>query len=266
MRRFVAGLSLLMCLGASPAWAADTPRDALSRARVLYNQGQFEAAVAAAEEARRTPDLANAADLIAARAYLERYRVSATSDDLVSARDRLRRIDPLRFTTGERLEFVIGLGEALYFDEASGASVVVFESVLAGPHALPPDARERVLDWWASALDRAAHPRPDIERQGLYQRIRDRMAIELAARPGNSVASYWASAAARGQGDLQAAWDAAQAGWVRASMAADHGVALRGDLDRLVERAIVPERSRILALPPETLTAEWERFKEKWTK
>jgi hypothetical protein len=26
----------------------------------------------------------------------------------------------------------------------------------------------------------------------------------------------------------------------------------------------VPERSRILAQPPETLIAEWEAFKEKW--
>ena len=78
-------------------------------------------------------------------------------------------------------------------------------------------------------------------------------------------ALYWLSAAARGQGDLQAAWDAAQAGWVRASLSPTRGPALRNDLDRLMHRAIVPERSRILAQPPETLIAEWEQFKEKWS-
>lgn len=265
MRRVLVGLSVLIWQCASPAQAAD-PREALARARVLYNQGQFDAAVTAAEEARTAPDLASAADLIAARAELERHRASAAPDDLVRARERLGRIDPRRFTPVERLEFVVGLGQALYFDGSTGASAVVFESVLSGPHALPPEARERVLDWWANALDRDAHPRPDIERQGVYQRIRDRMASELAARPGNSVASYWVSAAARGQGDLQAAWDAAQAAWVNASLSTDSGVALRADLDLLMERAIIPERSRMLALPPDTLTEEWRRFKEKWTK
>jgi hypothetical protein len=92
------------------------------------------------------------------------------------------------------------------------------------------------------------------------------MTQELASNPASSTAAYWVAAAARGQGNLQAAWDAVQAGWVRAPLAPDRGAALRGDLDRLVQRVIVPERARILAQPPETLLAEWERFKEKWNK
>jgi len=92
------------------------------------------------------------------------------------------------------------------------------------------------------------------------------MTTELAGNPGSSTAAYWAAAAARGQGNLQAAWDAVQAGWVRASLASDHGAALRGDLDLLVQRVLIPERARILAQPPETLQAEWEKFKEKWAK
>ena len=92
------------------------------------------------------------------------------------------------------------------------------------------------------------------------------MEAELVARPGSAAAAYWVSAAARGQGDLQAAWDAAQAGWVRASMAPDRGTSLRADLDRLVLRGIVPERAKALAQPPDTLRQEWERFKERWTK
>ena len=92
------------------------------------------------------------------------------------------------------------------------------------------------------------------------------MTEELALNPGSAAAAYWLAAAARGQGDLQAAWYAAQAGWVRAVLAPDGGTVLRADLDRLMNRAIVPERSRIVAQSPESLLAEWEKFKETWQK
>jgi hypothetical protein len=256
----------LCLLIATAAFAAD-PRDPVARARHLYNQRQFEAAVAASDEARLNPDRADAADLIAARAYLERYRDSASSDDLTSARDRLRRVNPARFSPRERLEFIVGLGETLYLDGAPGAAAALFDSVLmSGGGDLLPEERERVLDWWASALDRDVRPRPDLDRQPVYQRIRDRMADELAQNPASATAAYWASAAARGQGDLQAAWDAAQAAWVRAPMTSDRGAELREDVDRLVERAIVPERARVLAQPPDVLRMEWERFKERWSR
>src|ERR671939_692890 len=90
----LAGLAVLVLMAGPGASAADDP---LSRARVLYNQKQFEAAVNAAEQARLMPARADAADLVAARAYLERYRQSAASDDLTNARERLRRLDPQRF-------------------------------------------------------------------------------------------------------------------------------------------------------------------------
>src|SRR6185295_6357192 len=161
---------------------------------------------------------------------------------------------------------VVGLGETLFLESAFGAAAVVFASVLQSRDVLTGEARERVLDWWASASDREARPRSDIDRQGLYQRIRTRMEEEIATHPGSGTAAYWLSAAARAQGDLQAAWDAAQAGWVRASLISDHGAALRADLDRLVVQAIVPDRAKITAQPPDTLRAEWERFKERWNK
>jgi hypothetical protein len=248
---------------ASAALAADS-RDPLERARTLYNERQFEAAVSAADEARKLPQQANGADLIAARAYLERFRQSSSSEDLVRARERLRTINPEKFSLRERIEFIVGLGEALYFEGSSGAAAAVFESVLSGGD-LSNDARERVLDWWASALDQDARPRPDIERQSVYQHVRDRMALELAANPASGVAPYWTAAAARGQGDLQAAWDAAQAAWVRAPLTRDRGITLRQDLDVLVEKAIIPERARILARPPDSLMVEWEAFKAMWT-
>jgi len=260
MRRAATVLALVAAT-ARPSFADDL----LARARSLYNQKEFEAAVTAAEQARLTPAHADAADLVAARAYLERYRASATSDDLTNARDRLRRIDPQRFQPRERMEYVVGLGEALYFDNAYGAAATVFDSVLQSKDQTTADARERVLDWWASSLDREAKPRPDMDRQGVYQRIRSRMEEELAARPASGTAAYWLAAAARAQGDHQAAWDSAQAGWVRSALAGgERGAALRADLDRLVLRAIVPDRAKATAQSPESLRAEWERFKESW--
>ena len=142
MGRVVTILALLAA-ASRPAFADDP----LARARSLYNQKQFEAAVTADEQARATPAHADAADLVAARAYLERYRASQTSDDLTNARDRLRRIDPQRFQPRERMEYVVGLGEALYFDGAYGAAATVFDSVLQSHDQTSADARERVLDW-----------------------------------------------------------------------------------------------------------------------
>jgi hypothetical protein len=255
----------LLLLGAVaaavPARAADDP---LARARALYNQKQYEAAVTAAEQARLVPARADAADLVAARAYLERFRLSATSDDLTNARDRLRRIDPQRLPSRERTEYIVGLGETLFFDGVPGAAAEVFDSVLQSRDLLAGDARDRVLDWWASALDREARPRSDIDRQPIYQRIRARMEDELATHPGSATAPYWLAAAARAQGDMQAAWNAAQAAWVRAPLTGDRGVALREDLDQLVLRAIVPERAKAIAQPPDSLRALWEQFKERW--
>jgi hypothetical protein len=253
--------TVLLTLAAVPVRGADDP---LARARLLYNQGQYLEAVAAAEQARLSPARADVADLIAARAYLERFRESTATDDLTNARDRLRRLNTQRFGPRERAEYVIGLGETLFFDGAFGAAANVFDSVLKSRDLLVGDARERLLDWWATAVDREARPRSDIERQGIYQRIRARMEEELATHPASGASAYWLAAAARTQGDVQGAWDAAEAGWVRAPLAADRGEALRADLDRLVLRAIIPDRAKVTAQSPDSLRTEWERFKERW--
>jgi hypothetical protein len=255
------GVFVLSWLIVSPALAADDP---LTRARLLYNQRQFEEAVKAAEQARLLPAHADLADLVAARAYLERFRQSAASDDLANARDRLGRLDPAMFPPRERAEYIVGLGEALFFDESFGAAAAVFDSVLLSGESMSSEARERVLDWWATSVDREAKPRPDIDRHEIYQRIRARMRDEIASRPGNGTAVYWLAASAQAQGDQQAAWDAAQAGWVRAPLTGDRGAALRADLDRLVVMAIVPDRARVLGQPADSLRAQWEQFKDRW--
>src|SRR5581483_2030892 len=255
MGRLVGRLACVAYLAAlaRPAAAADDP---LARARQLYNDQQYEAAVNAAEQARLSP----------ARADLERYRSSEASDDLTNARIRLRRLDPAKFEPRERVEYLVGLGEALYCDGAFGAAADVFDSVLRGTDVIATDQRERVLDWWADALDHDARPRPDIDRQAVYRRVRARMDEELAMRPGNSAAAYWHAAAARAEGDLQAAWDASEAAWVRSPLASDGGARLRGDIDTLMQRGIIPERAKLTGVPPQRLQADWDQFKDRWQK
>jgi hypothetical protein len=257
----VFAFSWLILMRSAIALAADDP---LARARALYNERQFEAAVSAAEQARLQPSRVNAADLVAARAYLERYRTSQASVDLTNARERLRRLNPSGFSSRERTEYIVGLGETLYFDGSYGAAAAVFDSIMQGRHDLATDARDRVLDWWASAIERDAKPRTEAERQTAYQRIRARMEAELAAHADSGLAAYWLAAAARGQGDAQAAWDAAQAAWVRAPLAGERASTLRADLDLLVVRGLVPDRAKATGQPADAVRLQWEQFKERW--
>lgn len=266
MVRLAVLLALLAGAGVPVAAADDRTTADLARARQLYNMRDFAGAVTAATAARKAPERADSADLIAARALLERFRESASPADLTSARERLRSLAPERLGDRERLEYVVGLGEALYFEDAPGAAAQVFESVLDSPPASLVDGRDRVLDWWASAVESQARLRPDYEREALYRGVRTRMREELATRPSSTTAAYWVVAASRGQGDLQGAWDAALAAWTRATLAPDHGAELRGDLDRLVLRAIIPERARTTGQSPDALIEEWTTFKERWNR
>jgi hypothetical protein len=259
-----AGWAMLLVLVLAPGVRAADPPDPLAQARLFYNQRDFVGAIAAAERLRETAGLADRADLIGARAYLERYRDGAAVEDLNSARERLRRLDPRAFEPRERTEYIVGLGEALYFDQAFGAAAEVFESVLVNGEGLDAEARDRVLDWWAIAVDREAWLRGTTIGSDPYEKIRTRMREESAIRPESATAGYWLAAAARSQGDFDGAWEAVQAGWVRASLAGDRGAALRADLDKLMLVAIVPERARAKSQPDDELLLEWERFKERW--
>ena len=64
---------------------------------------------------------------------------------------------------------------------------------------------------------------------------------------------------------MQGAWEAAQAGWVRAPLAPGGPASLRGQLEELIQIAIVPERARILGRPAEVLREEWATFKQRWS-
>jgi hypothetical protein len=155
----------------------------------------------------------------------------------------------------------------------------LFESVRQRSSLLGTPAHERVLDWWATSVDRHAQTRPPDERPAIYARVLDRMNEEIAEYPGSTAAGYWLAAAARSGGDIERAWHASLAGWLRATLADDRGAALRADLDRLMTQAIIPERAAKVAGksdPPAkgdllkeaqtAMIAEWDAFKKAWSK
>ncbi len=259
-------LALLVC---GPARAAEPV--ALARARSLYNAADYDAAIAAAKDARRIPSATDAAALVLGRAHLERYRQRSDADDLSAARAALQSVRPQALTPRDRVELVVGLGQSLFLGEAFGAAAELFDTALAQSATLPPRARAMLLDWWASSLDREAQSRPQERRSPVFQRVAERMEAELRSEPGCAAASYWLAVAARGAGDLDRAWDSAVAGWVRASLNPDTAPALRADLDRLVTQFLVPERARQRQAagrdPQEATTAllsEWELIKSQW--
>ncbi len=267
LRALVAAL-LLTC-AAYPAWAAPAEPAALVRARTSYNAADYQAAIDAAAVARRQPEWADAAALVMGRSYLERYRRNAAAEDLAAAREALAavRIDTLK--PRDQLDLNIGLAQALYFGELFGASAELFETALAGLDLLTPPERLRLLDWWAGALDKEALSRPGDRRGPPYARIIERMEEALRADPANPVANYWLAIAARGAGDLDRAWDAAIAAWIRAGLRRDDTEQLRADLDRLVEQALIPERARtrVSRENEDALTVlreEWALVKQRW--
>lgn len=251
------------------ASVAATPRDALVRARQLYNEQNYQAAIEAAAEARRSPEFADAATLVIARAHLERFRLSSDDADRLAAREALAALNPLRLNEADQVDLMIGLGESLYFDNELSAAAEQFELALGQVDGREPGVRERLLDWWATALDRQAQLTPSPLHGPLYARIVHRMEEELRRNAGSAAASYWLVAGARGSGDVERAWGAAIAGWVRAPLAGDRRSALRADLDRIVQ-AIIPERARQNSMPGEAAQAvtamrvEWDSLKQTW--
>jgi hypothetical protein len=264
----VAAVGVLL-VGCAPAAAAGD----LNEARQLYNLGRYEAAIAAAAAVVDDAAAHHAALVVLARAGLERFRQTADPADLVRARDALREVDASRLEPRDRLELLVGLGEALYLDDLFLPAADLLEDAVADAQQVGPSARDQLLDWWATALDRQAQVRQEPERIAIYDRILARMDAELAEDPGTSAAAYWMAVAARGKGDSDLAWDLARTGWVRGQLTRDRGAALRPDLDRLVRDAIIPERAQRIQsaggdLEQATagMIAEWESFTGKWNK
>jgi hypothetical protein len=255
-------LAVVLC--AAPAHA----QYSLDFPRQLYNQGRFDQAITAAARMRGTP-VADGANLIIGRANLERFRKTADPTDLNAAREALQGVTPGNLGGRDRIEYLIGLGEALYLEESYGPAAEMFEGVLDRSADLGGRAAERVFDWWATSLDRQTQAGATDDREAPYRAIRDRARSELARRPGSAAATYWLVVSLRSIGELTKAWDAAVAGWVRAPMADDRGQALRADLDQVVQQAIIPERVRVATVTDRdrvdaSLRAAWDAVKKDW--
>ncbi|HXD74935.1 MAG TPA: hypothetical protein VN628_14400 [Vicinamibacterales bacterium] len=260
----------LVLVVAAVAVSAAGPRDVLSRARQLYNAAQYSEAIETAQDAAKTPELASPARLVVARAYLERFRQDRGDDDLSAARDALKQVRAQDLSDDDRVELNIALGESLYFEGQSGAAAEQFELALAHVDRKQPARREKLLDWWATSLDRQAQASSDGGARQLQARIVRRMEDELHADSGATVASYWLAAAARGTGDIERAWDAAIAGWVRISQLGQRGASARGELDALVTKAIIPDRARLISpaspdVAAKSMRSQWEALKRAWS-
>jgi hypothetical protein len=255
-----------VCLGAAMAGAAGA--QTLTDARALYNQGDYEGAVAAALVARLDTSSPDAAELVRARALLELYRGYGDREYLTQARAAFGSIDATQLTPRDRLDLLVGLGQSLFLGDQPGAAAEVFDSALGGEDLMPGD-RLLLLDWWATALDRDAQARQADRRVRGYQRMAERMESVLQQDPANPAANYWLAVAARGIGDADRAWHAAVAGWVRAGLDPATAARVRADLDHLVVDALITERSRLApaADRPElrtALRAQWEAIKSQW--
>ena len=270
MRPIALGLALLASLSAPHTFAAPPERDALKRARHAYNNGRYDAAIGAARRAVEVPGQVDAARLVLARGLLERFRAAADPGDLVEARDTLRAIDVARLPQDARYELMVGIGQWLFLTGRFGAAAEMFDAALGGPASTSLASRERLLDWWASALDRQVQE-ADGDARELYGQVLERMEWEARRDPSCATAAYWIAAAARGLGQLDRAWQAAMAAWVRTALTPDRAAALRSDLDRLVLTAIIPDRARESGparngqrQAADTMVTDWERFKADW--
>lgn len=248
---------------------AAAQRAELAMARAAYNQRQFDEAISAALVAQKFSATADAATVVLGRAHLERYRQRANPEDLAAARVALGTVRVTNLDTRDHVDFLMALGEALFFEDEFGAAAALFESGIDSAIAQGPGTGEAMLDWWGSAIERQAAALEREPRAAVFARLRDRMARELTRNPGSAAAAYWVVVGTRGAGDPVAAWDGAIAGWVRARLAGSRSATLRADLDKLVLEGIIPDRVR--SLPAEIrgqaesdLRTEWAVVKERW--
>jgi hypothetical protein len=267
---------VLFAAAAAAQTAAPVVADPLAPARAHYNDGRFDEAIQAARAVEGT--VGAPARLIIGRAALERYRTTADPSGLAEARTALSRVDADRLSERDRVDLVVGLGEALFFDEHFHAAADLFESILDEVAALGPGPRDQLLDWWATAVDRHVRGLAPEKRAEAFDRLVARMEEELRRDPTSAAAAYWVAAASFARGNVDRAWEAAVAGWVRAIVTVDRGMALRPDLDRLVRDAIIPERLRRLQAnaaangtgdvqaTEASMLAEWTLIKDQWAR
>ena len=255
-------------LWAATGGLASAQSDPLVLAHEQYNAQQYDAAIQSATEARQIAASADAAAVVLSRAHLERYRQMLDPDELAAARDALTAVDKGKLSARDRLDWTIGMGELLYFDWRFSTAAEFFDVALGQLDMLEPGARDRLMEWWAEALDQQAQLGQKMDRRSIYERILARAEETLRRDDRSTVATYWLAAAAAGADDFDRAWGAASAGWLRATAGPD-GVKLRDDLDRLVTTVIIPQRAgHISPTDPDSaivlLREQWEEMKRRY--
>ena len=244
-------------------------QDGVDEARGLYNEGHFDDAIAEARAVWQQ-SRADAAAVILARARLERFRLVGNRSDLEAARDLLRELDTLELSATERTDWELGVATALYLNDDFGPAAEILDRLLQAD-TVAGDDRDRLVDWWASAIDQTAHGLNLKQRTHIYGRVLDRLESERARNPESSATIYWLVAAARGMGDVERALALGVAGWILAGGA--NGV-LRSDLDRLVLEGVIPDLAALRTTRPRNdditiwtmaqLTSDWESMKSRW--
>ena len=247
----------------------------LERARALYNEGLYDDSIAAAMLAKNKPAAAPSAALIAARARLERFRKGKDPKDLATARADLVSLNPRNLAPQEAIEWQIGLGTALFLDDQPGPAADMFTSVLPSARAkISPAELEKLVEWWAATLSKVAEALTGSARKEAYLAMRSAVREELDRNPLSRPATYWTVVSRRGTGDLDGAWNAAVAGWIRVGSQPD-AKEFRGDLERFVTQTLIPERaqlrtgqrldSRATMSEIAVMNEEWRAIAARWS-
>ena len=142
-------LVLVCLLAAAPVVSA---QEGSLGARELYNAGRVDEAAEQAE-ADWVATASAEAGLVLARAKLDRFSRLESGSDLSDARQLLDRIDVTTLLPAQKLDWEVGVATGLFLAGRAGPSGVMFERLLDHP-LLEGAERDRVLNWWATAVDR----------------------------------------------------------------------------------------------------------------
>lgn len=247
----------------------------LKQARQLYNTSNFDEAIQAAEPSLDKPKIAASAALIIARSRLERFRISGDQADLTAARQELTALNPRKLTPQESIEWQMGLGETLVFENQFGPASEIFASLFPAARTRFTAAQmDKLVEWWANSTARFAETFSGTARSESYGHMLLTLRTSLQLDPPSRAGTYWLVVASRGVGDLEGAWNAAVAGWIRAG-SMQGGDQLREDLEQYMMQTVIPERARartgqrqgtsVTTLEIAAMTRQWRTLTQRWS-
>ncbi len=230
-----------LCWWRLPPAAVQAQRAELAKARALYNERQFDAAIEAATAARAVAgDCRCGGDCPGARPprTLSRTSRSVGSELPRAARWRRPRLGarPARSGRVPACAGRVALSRGRLRRGGGDFRRAAWKRRRHDPEL--HDAHARLV----GQRDRAAGG-------GAARAIRARRRSSGSATactrscrgiPASATASYWSVVALRGSGEADRAWDAAVAGWARARLMGERSAAFRADLNRSCSKASSP--------------------------